>query len=53
MDNKRLHPSEKLIDLVLDQIEKDFAKRDVTAIVELLKKVDVFILESFLSEEIK
>lgn len=39
-----------LIDKVIDQIKEDIFYEDLTAIVELLKKVDVIYLENFISE---
>jgi hypothetical protein len=39
-----------LIDLVLEQLQKDIANEDLTAIEELLTHVPYNILENFLSE---
>jgi hypothetical protein len=41
---------QKLIDRVIGQIELDLENRDVTAIIELLDKLSVSVLESYLSE---
>jgi hypothetical protein len=41
---------QKLIDRVIGQIELDLENRDVTAIFELLDKLSVSVLESYLSE---
>ena len=47
---KKVIANQKLIDLVLEQIKKDLANHDLTALEEMLQKVDVHILKSFLSE---
>ena len=39
-----------LIDRVIEQIKFDLENRDVTAIIELLDKLPVSVLESFLPE---
>jgi hypothetical protein len=44
--------NEQLIQNVIEQIKKDIAIGDVTAIDELLRYVPVQKLESFLSEEV-
>jgi len=41
---------QKLIDRVIGQIELDLENRDVTAIIELLNKLSVSVLESYLPE---
>jgi hypothetical protein len=41
---------QELIDRVIGQIELDLENRDVTAIFELLDKLSVSVLESYLSE---
>jgi hypothetical protein len=41
---------QELIDRVIGQIELDLENRDVTAIIELLNKLSVSVLESYLSE---
>jgi hypothetical protein len=41
---------QELIDRVIGQIELDLENRDVTAIFELLDKLPVSVLESYLSE---
>jgi hypothetical protein len=41
---------QELIDRVIGQIELDLENRDVTAIIELLNKLSVSVLESYLPE---
>ena len=44
--------STKLIDQVLEQIQKDIAAEDLTAIEELLNYVSIDALVAYLSEEV-
>jgi hypothetical protein len=42
---------EKLIELVLDQIEKDVEDGDYTAIAEMLKVLPIKVLDAYLPED--